>query len=69
MRATNTQWGLLNRRIRDFDGFDLEKYAKSIIRFGESQTNNSEYVSAGALLSIFIAVMAGFGMMMSHKII
>ena len=43
--------------------------AKSIIRFGDSQTNKSEYVLAGTLLSIFIAVMAGLGVMMSHKII
>lgn len=25
VRATNAQWGLLNRAIRDFEGFDLEK--------------------------------------------
>jgi len=43
--------------------------AKSIIRFGESQTNKSEYVLAGTLLSLFIAVMAGLGVMMSHKMI
>ena len=43
--------------------------AKSIIRFGDSQTNKSEYVLAGTLLSIFIAVMAGLGVMISHKII
>lgn len=25
VRATNAKWGLLNRAIRDFEGFDLEK--------------------------------------------
>ena len=34
-----------------------------------TQTNKSEYVLAGTLLSIFIAVMAGLGVMISHKII
>ena len=33
--------------------------AKSIIKFGEGQTRKSEYVLAGTLMSVFIAVMAG----------
>lgn len=33
--------------------------AKSIIRFGEKETAKTEYVLAGTLMSIFIAVLAG----------
>lgn len=33
--------------------------AKSIIRFGEKETTKTEYVLAGTLMSIFIAVLAG----------
>ncbi|MBQ6761836.1 MAG: hypothetical protein IJP49_03715, partial [Bacteroidales bacterium] len=55
--------------LQRYDALGLLIAAKSIIRFGDSQTNKSEYVLAGTLLSIFIAVMAGLGVMMSHKII
>ena len=55
--------------LQRYDALGLLIAAKSIIRFGDSQTNKSEYVLAGTLLSIFIAVMAGLGVMISHKII
>lgn len=54
--------------LQRYDALGLLIAAKSIIRFGDSQTNKSEYVLAGTLLSIFIAVMAGLGVVMSHKI-
>ena len=54
--------------LQRYDVLGLLIAAKSIIRFGDSQTNKSEYVLAGTLLSIFIAVIAGLGVMMSHKI-
>ncbi len=54
--------------LQRYDALGLLIAAKSIIRFGDSQTNKSEYVLAGTLLSIFIAVIAGLGVMMSHKI-
>ena len=54
--------------LQRYDALGLLIAAKSIIRFGDSQTNKSEYVLAGTLLSIFIAVMAGLGVMMVQKI-
>ena len=54
--------------LQRYDALGLLIAAKSIIRFGDSQTNKSEYVLAGTLLSIFIAVLAGLGVMMAHKI-
>ncbi len=50
--------------MQRYDALGLLIAAKSIIRFGDSQTNKSEYVLAGTLLSIFIAVLAGLGVMM-----
>ena len=50
--------------LQRYDALGLLIAAKSIIRFGDSQTNKSEYVLAGTLLSIFIAVLAGLGVMM-----
>ena len=54
--------------LQRYDALGLLIAAKSIIRFGDSQTNKSEYVLAGTLLSIFIAVLAGLGVMLAHKI-
>lgn len=54
--------------LQRYDALGLLIAAKSIIRFGDSQTNKSEYVLAGTLLSIFIAVLAGLGVMVAHKI-
>ena len=42
-----------------YDALGLLIAAKSIIRFSDSQTNKTEYVLAGTLLSIFIAVLCG----------
>ena len=42
-----------------YDALGLLIAAKSIIRFSESQTNKTEYVLAGTLMSIFIAVLCG----------
>ena len=50
--------------MQRYDALGLLIAAKYIIRFGDSQTNKSEYVLAGTLLSIFIAVLAGLGVMM-----
>ena len=38
--------------------------AKSIIRFGDKETAKTEYVLAGTLLSILIAVLAGMMVML-----
>ncbi len=54
--------------LQRYDALGLLIAAKSIIRFGDSQTNKSEYVLAGTLLSIFIAVLAGLGVMAAQKI-
>ena len=54
--------------LQRYDALGLLIAAKSIIRFGDSQTNKSEYVLAGTLLSVFIAVLAGLGVMMVKKI-
>lgn len=45
--------------LQRYDAIGLLVAAKSIIRFGDSQTQKSEYVLAGTLISIFIAVLAG----------
>lgn len=42
-----------------YEAIGLLIAAKSIIRFGEKETVQTEYVLAGTLMSIFIAVMAG----------
>ena len=55
--------------LQRYDALGLLIAAKSIIRFGDSQTNKSEYYLAGTLLSIFIAVLAGLGMMMVNKVL
>lgn len=45
--------------LHRYEALGLLIAAKSIIRFGEKETTKTEYVLAGTLLSIFIAVMAG----------
>ena len=54
--------------LQRYDALGLLIAAKSIIRFGDSQTNKSEYVLAGTLLSIFIALLAGLSVMMARNI-
>ena len=39
--------------LQRYDALGLLIAAKSIIRFGDSQTNKSEYVLAGTLLSVY----------------
>ena len=46
-----------------YDALGLLIAAKSIIRFSEKDTAKTEYVLAGTLLSIFIAVLAGMTVM------
>lgn len=45
--------------MQRYEALGLLIAAKSIIRFGDSQIRKSEYVLAGTLLSIFIAVVMG----------
>ena len=45
--------------MQRYEALGLLIAAKSIIRFGEKETAKTEYVLAGTLMSIFIAVMAG----------
>lgn len=45
--------------MQRYEAIGLLIAAKSIIRFGDTQTRKSEYVLAGTLMSIFIAVLAG----------
>lgn len=45
--------------LQRYDVLGLLIAAKSIIRFGDKETAKTEYVLAGTLLSIFIAVLAG----------
>jgi len=52
-----------------YEALGLLIAAKSIIRFGDSETKRSEYVLAGTLLSIFIAVLAGLMVELSRSII
>ena len=47
-----------------YDALGLLIAAKSIIRFSEKDTAKTEYVLAGTLLSIFIAVLAGLAVSM-----
>lgn len=54
--------------LQRYDALGLLIAAKSIIRFSEAQNNRSEYVLAGTLLSIFIAVLAGMLVMCSLRI-
>lgn len=45
--------------LQRYDAIGLLVAAKSIIRFSERETSKTEYVLAGTLMSIFIAVLAG----------
>lgn len=45
--------------LQRYDALGLLIAAKSIIRFGDKETAKTEYVLAGTLLSIFIAVLSG----------
>ena len=45
--------------MQRYEAIGLLIAAKSIIRFGDAQTRKSEYVLAGTLMSIFIAVLTG----------
>lgn len=45
--------------MQRYEALGLLIAAKSIIRFGDKETAKTEYVLAGTLMSIFIAVMAG----------
>lgn len=45
--------------LQRYDALGLLIAAKSIIRFGDKETAKTEYVLAGTLMSIFIAVLAG----------
>lgn len=45
--------------LQQYDALGLLIAAKSIIRFSEKDTAKTEYVLAGTLLSIFIAIVAG----------
>lgn len=45
--------------LQRYDAIGLLIAAKSIIRFGDKETAKTEYVLAGTLMSIFIAVLAG----------
>lgn len=45
--------------MHHYEALGLLIAAKSIIRFGDAQTKESEYVLAGTLLSISIAVFSG----------
>ena len=55
--------------LQRYDAIGLLIAAKSIIRFGDSQTQKSEYVLAGTLISIFIAVLAGLAVIRVSLII
>lgn len=49
--------------LQRYEALGLLIAAKSIIRFTEKQTAKTEYVLAGTLLSIFIAVMTGLALL------
>lgn len=54
------RWMILSFVIMQrYEALGLLIAAKSIIRFGEKETAKTEYVLAGTLMSIFIAVLAG----------
>ena len=50
--------------MQHYETLGLLIAAKSIIRFSEKDTEKTEYVLAGTLMSIFIAVLAGMMVMM-----
>lgn len=52
-----------------YEALGLLIAAKSIIRFSESQTNKTEYVLAGTLMSILIAVLCGLFIVGINQII
>ena len=52
-----------------YEALGLLIAAKSIIRFSESQTNKTEYVLAGTLMSILIAVLCGLFIVNIEQII
>ena len=45
--------------MQHYEALGLLIAAKSIIRFSDKETSRTEYVLAGTLLSIFIAVVTG----------
>ena len=49
--------------LQRYEALGLLIAAKSIIRFSEKDTAKTEYVLAGTLMSIFIAVLAGLMVM------
>ena len=49
--------------MQRYEAIGLLIAAKSIIRFSEKDTTKTEYVLAGTLLSIFIAVLSGIILM------
>ena len=50
--------------MQRYEALGLLIAAKSIIRFGDKETAKTEYVLAGTLMSIFIAVLAGLMVML-----
>lgn len=50
--------------MQRYEALGLLIAAKSIIRFGDKETAKTEYVLAGTLMSIFIAVMSGLMVIM-----
>ena len=50
--------------LQRYEALGLLIAAKSIIRFSEKDTAKTEYVLAGTLMSIFIAVLAGLMVML-----
>lgn len=50
--------------MQHYEALGLLIAAKSIIRFSEKDTEKTEYVLTGMLMSIFIAVLAGMMVMM-----
>ncbi|MBO7417744.1 MAG: DUF3307 domain-containing protein [Bacteroidaceae bacterium] len=53
--------------LQRFDAIGLLIAAKSIIRFGDKETAKTEYVLAGTLMSILIAVLAGMMVVIVEK--
>lgn len=49
--------------MQHYEALGLLIAAKSIIRFSDKETSRTEYVLAGTLLSIFIAVVTGLVVM------
>lgn len=54
--------------LQRYDALGLLIAAKSIIRFGDKETAKTEYVLAGTLLSIFIAVLAGMMVIWAYDV-